>query len=55
MTEKAPFTILVTKDGMGEADQELGHKLIVTYLTLLNESDYLPSVIAFYTEGVSCW
>jgi intracellular sulfur oxidation DsrE/DsrF family protein len=52
MTEKSPFTILITKDGMGDADQELRHKLIGTYLTLLNESGYLPSVIAFYTEGV---
>ncbi len=37
---------------MGKADQELQHKLIKTYLTLLNENDYLPSVIAFYTDGV---
>ncbi len=52
MSEKAPFTILVTRDGMGDADQELQHKLIVTYFKLLNENDYLPSVIAFYTDGV---
>ena len=50
--DKAPFTILVTANGMGQGDQELQHKLIKTYLTLLNESDYLPSVIAFYTDGV---
>ncbi len=52
MNDKAPTTILVTSDGMGKADQELQHKLIKTYLTLLNENDYLPSVIAFYTDGV---
>lgn len=50
--EKAPNTILVTSDGMGDADQELRHKLIRTYFILLNENDYLPSVIAFYTEGI---
>ncbi|MBN2045869.1 MAG: DsrE family protein [Anaerolineales bacterium] len=50
--QKAPFTIQITSNGMGYADQELRHKLIKTYLTLLNQNDYLPSVIAFYTEGV---
>ena len=52
MTDKAPITILVTSNGMGNANQELQHKLIKTYLTLLSENDYLPSVIAFYTDGV---
>lgn len=52
MTETAPFTILVTNNGMGNGDQDLQHKLIDTYFKLLNENDYLPSVIAFYTEGV---
>ena len=49
---KAPYSIQITSNGMGDADQELRHKLIKTYLTLLNENNYLPSVIAFYTEGV---
>jgi selenium metabolism protein YedF len=52
MSEISPYTILVTNNGMGKAEQELQHKLIKTYLTLLNENDYLPSVIAFYTNGV---
>jgi selenium metabolism protein YedF len=52
MTDKAPFTILIPHNGMGHADQALQHRLIKTYLTLLSEHDYLPSVIAFYTEGV---
>jgi selenium metabolism protein YedF len=52
MTEKAPYVILVSRNGMGEGDPELQQKLIVTYFTLLNENGYLPSVIAFYTEGV---
>ena len=50
--QKSPYTILVTNNGMGKADPELQEKLIRTYLALLNENDYLPSVIAFYTEGV---
>lgn len=52
MTENSPFTILVTNNGMGKGSQELQHKLIQTYFKLLDENDYLPSVIAFYTEGV---
>jgi len=44
--------ILITRNGMGEADQILQHKLIGTYLKLLDEHDILPGAICFYTEGV---
>ena len=44
--------ILITRNGMGEADPELQQKLIKTYLTLLDENNILPAVICFYTEGV---
>lgn len=44
--------ILIPKNGMGAADLALQHKLISTYLKLLNEHDYLPAAICFYTEGV---
>jgi len=44
--------LLITRNGMGEAEQALGHKLISTYLTLLDEHDMLPGAICFYTEGV---
>jgi selenium metabolism protein YedF len=44
--------ILVTRNGMGEADQTLQHKLMGTYLRLLDEHDILPGAICFYTEGV---
>jgi intracellular sulfur oxidation DsrE/DsrF family protein len=44
--------ILVTRNGMGEAEQALQHKLISTYLRLLDEHDILPGAICFYTEGV---
>ncbi len=37
---------------MGKADTELQHKLIGTYLKLLDESNTLPAAICFYTEGV---
>ncbi|HEY42965.1 MAG TPA: sulfurtransferase-like selenium metabolism protein YedF [Anaerolineae bacterium] len=50
--EKTSTVILLTNDGMGNADQGLQHKLIRAYLTLLNEHDILPSVICFFTKGV---
>ena len=47
-------TILIcTKFGMGQTElPELGIKLIQKYFTLLNESNSLPEVICFYTDGV---
>jgi selenium metabolism protein YedF len=44
--------ILITHDGMGKAEPELGHKLIGTYLQLLSENQIQPVAICFYTEGV---
>ncbi len=46
------IVIMVTNDGMGKADTTLQHKLIQTYLTLLNDHDMLPAAICFYTDGV---
>lgn len=45
-------TILVTRNGMGEADIELQTKLISTYFRLLDENDIMPAVICFYADGV---
>ncbi|OGO20363.1 MAG: hypothetical protein A2Z14_12400 [Chloroflexi bacterium RBG_16_48_8] len=50
--EKAPITVLVTTEGMGNGDPQLQQKLISSYLKLLNENDVLPSAICFYTDGV---
>jgi hypothetical protein len=44
--------ILVTRNGMGQAEPELQLKLITTYLKLLDENNILPAAICFYTEGV---
>lgn len=44
--------VLLTNDGMGQADKELRHKLIRTYLSLLLEHDQLPEIFCLYTEGV---
>jgi hypothetical protein len=37
---------------MGSGDRDLRHKLIRTYLQLLNSHESLPAAICFYTEGV---
>lgn len=44
--------ILITRNGMGEAEPALQQKLIQTYLKLLDENNILPGTICFYTEGV---
>jgi hypothetical protein len=44
--------ILITRNGMGEAEPALQQRLIQTYLKLLDENNLQPAVICFYTEGV---
>jgi hypothetical protein len=44
--------ILVTRNGMGEAEPALQQKLAGTYFKLLDENNILPAAICFYTEGV---
>lgn len=44
--------ILVTRNGMGDAEPALQQKLIQTYLKLLDENNILPAAICFYTDGV---
>jgi len=53
MTISASDTvILVTRNGMGEAEPALQIKLIQTYFKLLDDSNTKPSAICFYTDGV---
>jgi hypothetical protein len=44
--------IVLTRNGMGDADPALQQKLVQTYFKLLDEHDILPGAICFYTEGV---
>lgn len=44
--------VLFTRDGMGDAPQDLRRTLAGKYLSLLLDSKALPSKILFYTEGV---
>ncbi len=44
--------LLVTRNGMGDAEPALQQKLITTYFKLLDENNILPAAICFYTNGV---
>lgn len=44
--------LLITRNGMGDAEPALQQKLITTYLKLLDENDLLPAAICFYAGGV---
>ena len=44
--------ILIPRNGMGHAEQNLQHKLITAYLSMLNKHDRLPGAICLFAEGV---
>jgi intracellular sulfur oxidation DsrE/DsrF family protein len=44
--------LLITRNGMGDAEPALQQKLITTYFKLLDDNNILPAVICFYTNGV---
>ncbi|MCP4547542.1 MAG: sulfurtransferase-like selenium metabolism protein YedF [bacterium] len=46
------IAILVTRDGMGSSSITLQHKLIQTFLSIIEENGQLPGAICFYTDGV---
>lgn len=51
MATNKKVTIVINRNGMGQADEQLSLTLIKNYLTLLQEGD-LPSYICMYAEGV---
>ncbi|HWQ04710.1 MAG TPA: DsrE family protein [Longilinea sp.] len=44
--------LLLTRNGIGDAEPELQLKLATTYFKLLDENNVLPPVICFYGYGV---
>jgi hypothetical protein len=44
--------IVINRDGMGQAEPELRHKLLGNYLKLLDENGMLPGALCFYADGV---
>ena len=51
MATNKKVTIVINRNGMGHADEQLTSVLIKNYLTLLMEGD-LPAYICLYAEGV---
>jgi intracellular sulfur oxidation DsrE/DsrF family protein len=49
---KSNTVILMTANGMGQADPELQHTLNTKYFQILLDDSRLPAAICFYTEGV---
>ncbi len=44
--------LLFTRNGMGQAPEDLQRNLAVKFLSLLDQSGQLPAKILFYTDGV---
>ncbi len=44
--------ILVTRRGMGDAEEALQQKLLNVYFTMLRENELYPGAICFYADGV---
>jgi len=44
--------ILVTNNGMGNADKKLQQLLFGKYIELLSQNGNLPAALCFYTDGV---
>jgi sulfur relay (sulfurtransferase) complex TusBCD TusD component (DsrE family) len=44
--------LLVTRNGLGQADQELQHILAGKYFQLIAENSMFPTAICFYADGV---
>lgn len=44
--------ILITSNGMGNADERLQQLLFGKYIELLLQNTHLPAALCFYTEGV---
>lgn len=44
--------ILITRNGMGTADDTLQQLLFNKYIELLLQNEHLPNALCFYTDGV---
>jgi intracellular sulfur oxidation DsrE/DsrF family protein len=51
-SKKKSTAIMVTANGMSNADPELSKILFSNYLKLIDEENLIPNAILFYGEGV---
>jgi selenium metabolism protein YedF len=49
---KGDYIIVITSDCMGQGDEELGRKLMKSFISVILYLDQLPSAIVFYNSGV---
>ncbi len=52
MSAQPSVALVINNNGMGVADPALAHKLVTTFLNLLDLDDRLPEAICLYAEGV---
>jgi len=48
----ANLTVIINNNGMGQAESTLSHKLIKTWLNMLDLDNRLLRTVCFYAEGV---
>ena len=51
-TNFSDTVLVLNHDGLGQADQPLRHKLIVSYFRTLLELEWFPKAVVFYVGGV---
>ena len=44
--------VIINSNGMGQADTELTHKLVKSFLNMLDLGEKLPAAICLYADGV---
>jgi selenium metabolism protein YedF len=49
---KGDYVIAITSDCMGQGDEELGRKLMKSFMSIILYLDKLPSAMVFYNSGV---
>jgi selenium metabolism protein YedF len=50
--DKGDYIIAITSDCMGQGDEELGKKLMKSFISIILYLDQLPSSVIFYNSGV---
>jgi intracellular sulfur oxidation DsrE/DsrF family protein len=51
-TGKKSTAIVISANGMSQADEELSKTLLANYLKLIEEEELIPNAILLYGEGV---
>ncbi len=46
------ISIMISRNGMGEGDPELTHKLLKNFLSLLSQEERVPAYICIYADAV---